>query len=254
MTLIRIPTPLRPYTEGLREIDVDGKTVGIIIQEVASKYPSIQPHLFDNEGNLRAYVNIFLNEHDIRNLSGHDTQVEENDKLMIVPSIAGGSGESETLPFVDHAALRTNQASIITLLLVAFVVDSPLISSVVASIMLLGTLIKKPGFLPIYRALRWIGVVKPDRLRDYSEPHQFAQGFGSLVVFLAMGAFFTDLPVLGWTLVGLVIFLAGLNLFLGFCVGCAVYYWFNRLGLPFFQRVAPLDRTPGSRPPREKAI
>ena len=53
MTLIRIPTPLRPYTEGLREIDVDGKTVGIIIQEVASKYPSIQPHLFDNEGNLR---------------------------------------------------------------------------------------------------------------------------------------------------------------------------------------------------------
>lgn len=252
MTLIRIPTPLRPYTEGLREIEVYGKTVGIILQEVASKYPSIQPHLFDGEGKLRAYVNIFLNEQDIRNLSGHDTHVEENDKLMIVPSIAGGSGESETLPFVDHAALRTNQASIITFLLIAFVADLPLISSIVALIMLLGTLIKKPGFLPIYRALSGIGVVKPDRLRDYSEPHQFAQGFGSVVLFLATGAFFIDVPILGWTLAGIVILLAGLNLFLGFCVGCAVYYWFNRLGLPFFQRVAPVDRIPGSRPAREK--
>lgn len=254
MTLIRIPTPLRPYTEGLREIDVGGKTVGIILQEVASKYPSIQPHLFDDEGILRAYVNVFINDEDIRNLSGHETPVGENDKLMIVPSIAGGSGESETLPFVDHAALRTNQASIITLLLIAFVADLALVSSIVASVMLLGTLIKKPGFLPIYRALRWIGVVKSDRLRDHSEPHQFAQGFGSVVLFLATGAFFIDLPILGWTLVGIVIFLAGLNLFLGFCVGCAVYYWFNRLGLPFFQRVAPLDRTPGSRPAREETI
>jgi len=254
MTLIRIPTPLRPYTEGLREIEVDGQTVGAILQEVISKYPSIQPHLFDDEGNLRAYVNIFLNEEDIRNLSGHESPVEENDKLMIVPSIAGGSDESETLPFVDHAALRTNQISIITFLLIAFVTDLPVISSIVASVMLLGTLTKKPGFLPIYRALKWIGVVKPDRLRDYSEPHQFAQGFGSLVVFLATGAFFIDLPILGWALVGVVIFLAALNLLLGFCIGCAVYYWFNRLGLPFFQRAAPLDRTPGSRPAREKAI
>lgn len=254
MTHIRIPTPLRPYTAGLREIEVDGKTVRDILQEVTSKYPSIQPHLYDDEGNLRAYVNIFINEEDIRNLSGHETPVEENDKLMIIPSIAGGSDESEILPFVDHAALRANQVSIIAFLLIAFVADLPLISSIIASIMLLGTLTRKPGFLPIYRALRWIGIVKPDRLRDYSEPHQFAQGFGAVVLFLAAGTFFFELPIVGWTLVGVVIFLAGLNLLLGFCVGCAVYYWFNRLGLPFFQRAAPIDRTPGSRPAREKAI
>ncbi len=62
MTVIRIPTPLRPYTEGLKEVEVEGKTVGTVIHAVADQYPGIQPHIFDDEGNLRAYVNIFLNE------------------------------------------------------------------------------------------------------------------------------------------------------------------------------------------------
>ena len=90
MTVVRIPTPLRPYTEGLKEIFVEGETVGGLIREVASRYPSIQPHLFDEAGTLRAYVNLFLNDEDVRNLNGDETIVVDGDRLMIVPSIAGG--------------------------------------------------------------------------------------------------------------------------------------------------------------------
>lgn len=91
MTLIRIPSPLRPYTDGQKEIEVEGKTVGSLIQGVATQYPRIQPHLFDEDGALRAYVNIFLNNEDVRHLGGYETPVADNDKLMIVPSIAGGA-------------------------------------------------------------------------------------------------------------------------------------------------------------------
>lgn len=252
MTVIRIPTPLRPYTNGLKEVEVEGKTVGIVIHAIADQYPGIQPHIFDEHGKLRAYVNIFLNEDDVRLLKGDDTEVQENDKLMIVPSIAGGSNNSEPLSFVDHAALRTNQASIISLLIIAFIADLPSLALLVAIIMLLGTLIKKPGFLPVHFVLKEVNLVRPDLMRDNAEPHRFANGFGSIVLLSGFIAFTVNLPVIGWVLVWIVIILASVNLFLGFCVGCAVYYWLNRLGVPFFQKEAPPGRIPGFRPQKEK--
>ena len=252
MTVIRIPTPLRPYTEGLKEVEVEGKTVGTVIHAVADQYPGIQPHIFDDEGNLRAYVNIFLNEEDVRHLEGHDTLVAKDDKLMIVPSIAGGSDDPESLSLVDHSALRVNQASIISLLIFAFIADLPSLSLLVAIIMIVGHLMKTPGSLPVYLVLKGVNLVKPDIMRDHPEPHRFANGFGSVVLLIGFIAFPFNLPIIGWVLVWVVIILAGVNLFLGFCVGCAVYYWLNRFGVPFFQKEAPIGRIPGLRPQKEK--
>lgn len=252
MTVIRIPTPLRPYTEGLKEVEVEGKTVGTVIHAVADQYPGIQPHIFDDEGNLRAYVNIFLNEENVRHLKGHDTPVAENDKLMIVPSIAGGSNDPESISLVDHAALRANQASIIILLIIAFIADLPSISLLVAIIMLIGTLLKRPGFLPVYLVLKGVNLIQPDIRRDHPEPHRFANGFGSIVLLIGFITFTINLPIIGWVLAWVVIILAGVNLFLGFCVGCAVYYWLNRFGVPFFHKEAPAGRIPGLRPQKEK--
>jgi adenylyltransferase/sulfurtransferase len=90
MTLIIIPTPLRPYTEGLKEVTVTGATVGDVIKDLVTQYPGLKQHLFNDEGNLRPYVNIFINQEDVRTLEGEETPVAEGDRLMIVPSIAGG--------------------------------------------------------------------------------------------------------------------------------------------------------------------
>jgi hypothetical protein len=81
--------------------------------------------------------------------------------------------------------------------------------------------------------------VKPDVITDNPEPHRFAQGFGGVVVALALAALLAELSVLGWVLTAVVVILAALNLFLGFCAGCFVYYQLNRLGIPGFTR-APL--------------
>ncbi|MCB2178671.1 DUF4395 domain-containing protein [bacterium] len=150
---------------------------------------------------------------------------------------------------VDHAALRTNQAFIIVLNLLAFVFDLPVLAGVVGLLMLLGTLTAKPGFGFVYKlALKPLGWVKPDVMQDNPEPHRFAQGFGSVVLLTGVAAFFLGASVLGWVLVWVVIALAALNLFGGFCVGCAMYYWLNRLHVPGFSKAAPVGVIPGMRP------
>lgn len=150
---------------------------------------------------------------------------------------------------VDHSALRTNQALIIALNLTAFIFDLSWLAGVVGLLMLLGTLWGAPAFGFIYR--RWLkplGWLAPDVIPDNPQPHRFAQGFGSVVllagtVFLSLGQ-----SLLGWVLVWLVIALAALNLFVGFCVGCAMYYWLNRLNIPGFNQPPPAGTIPGKRP------
>jgi hypothetical protein len=90
--------------------------------------------------------------------------------------------------------------------------------------------------------------MKPDVLDDNPEPHRFAQLMG--VVFMTAGsiALFLGATVLGWGLVWLVVALAALNAFGGFCVGCAVYYWLNRLHLPGFSKQPPDGTFPGMKP------
>ena len=90
MTQLRIPTPLRPYAGGQTEVEVQGQTVSQAMNDLVSRYPALRKHLFSDEGELRAFVNLFLNDEDIRHLQGVETPLKEGDRLMLIPSIAGG--------------------------------------------------------------------------------------------------------------------------------------------------------------------
>jgi molybdopterin converting factor small subunit len=89
---IVIPTPLRQYTGHKDSVEVGAATVGEALNGLASQYSDLRKHLYTEEGNLRSFVNIYLNDEDIRFLSKEQTPVRENDTISIVPSIAGGSG------------------------------------------------------------------------------------------------------------------------------------------------------------------
>jgi molybdopterin converting factor small subunit len=89
MATIRIPTPLRPYAGGTEYIEVTGQTVGEVLDDLTRRFPDLRPHLF-NDGKLRSFVNVFVGEEDVRYLDGLETPITENDRLLIVPSVAGG--------------------------------------------------------------------------------------------------------------------------------------------------------------------
>lgn len=145
---------------------------------------------------------------------------------------------TQSSPKVDQSALRVNQAFIIALLILAYITGLVGLVVFVAAVMLLGTLVPRLSlFKAVYQyVLGPNGLVKPDVITDNPEPHRFAQGFGGVVLLGAIGALFAGAATLGWVLVALVVFLAALNLFVGFCAGCFVYYQLNKLGVPGFSR------------------
>ena len=150
---------------------------------------------------------------------------------------------------VDHSSLKVNQAVIILALLAAFIFNAPWLTAAVAIVMLIGTAIGRPGFFLVYTGiLRPSGIVKPHILADNPEPHRFAQGFGGVVAAVSAALLFLGAPAAGWGLTWLVVVLAALNLFAGFCAGCAVYYWLNRLQMPGFLKTPPAGTFPGMRP------
>jgi hypothetical protein len=154
---------------------------------------------------------------------------------------------------VDHSALRTNQAMIIGLSLLGYIFDMPVLAGFVGIVMAVGTLVKRPGFGAVYsKLLRPLGLVRPDILEDNPEPHRFAQGFGSVVILTGTITLMLGSDLLGWLLVWFVIALAALNLFAGFCVGCAMYYWLNRMSVPGFDKSPPPGTLPGMRPKTEE--
>lgn len=89
MATIRIPTPLRPYTGNSAQVAVTGKTVAAALGDLTQQHPDLRQHLFEGD-ELRSFVNIYLNQEDVRYLDGAETEINENDTLMIIPSIAGG--------------------------------------------------------------------------------------------------------------------------------------------------------------------
>lgn len=91
MIKVRIPTPLRPMTGGKGEVEVKGGSVGEMIEHLNSSHPGIKDRLCDEKGDLRRFINIYVNEEDIRFLTGKDTPLKEGDEVSIVPAIAGGS-------------------------------------------------------------------------------------------------------------------------------------------------------------------
>jgi hypothetical protein len=139
--------------------------------------------------------------------------------------------------YVDHSAIRTNQVLIISWLVIAFVLEAKWLVAFVAAVMLVGTVFPK---VALFKAVYWtilkpLNIARPDVRRDNPEPHLFAQGVGGTVLLIAALAFAANVAALGWALAWLVVALAALNLFAGICVGCLMYYWFNRLGVPGFK-------------------
>ena len=87
---ILVPTPLRQYAGKQAAVDVPATTVGEALNGLTSAYPDLRRHLYNDEGKLRAFVNVYLNDEDIRYLQNDSTAVKDWDTLSIVPSIAGG--------------------------------------------------------------------------------------------------------------------------------------------------------------------
>ena len=91
MAQVMIPTPLRAYTHGQKAVTVSGATVDDVLSSLTATYPDLKRHLFNDQGNLRNFVNVYLGVEDVRYLRQGATVIHENDTLSIVPSIAGGS-------------------------------------------------------------------------------------------------------------------------------------------------------------------
>lgn len=88
--IVRIPTPLRRLTQNLAEVETDGTDIETIIENLDSNYPGMKERICDDEGNIRRFVNIYLNDEDIRFLDGKATSVEDGAEISIIPAIAGG--------------------------------------------------------------------------------------------------------------------------------------------------------------------
>ena len=113
---IHIPTPLRRFTSDQGEVQVDGGTVAEAMADLTRRFPALQRHLYTDDGALRSFVNLFLNDEDVRHLDREGTPVASGDTLSIIPSIAGGAGgavsvletarEVEELPDLSPAEIR----------------------------------------------------------------------------------------------------------------------------------------------------
>jgi molybdopterin converting factor small subunit len=91
MPVLRIPTPMRTYVNGLAEVQVSGMTAGAAFEDLLAQYPALRPHLTNTRGELRSFVNLFLGKDNIKDLPlGWNTPLAETDKLLLIPSAAGG--------------------------------------------------------------------------------------------------------------------------------------------------------------------
>jgi len=90
MPIMKIPSPLRPYTEGQNSITAPGEKVSEVLDFTLEQYPLLKKHLLSDDQQLRPFVNVFLGDENIKELQGIETPLKEDDTLMIIPSIAGG--------------------------------------------------------------------------------------------------------------------------------------------------------------------
>ena len=90
MATVKIPPVLRPSTGGARQVDADGTDVGAVLRSLADQHPSTQGQLFGDDGELNRYVNVYLNDEDVRVMDGLATPVGDGDTLVILPAMAGG--------------------------------------------------------------------------------------------------------------------------------------------------------------------
>src|ERR1700682_5482371 len=91
MAKVLIPTPLRQYVDKKDTVELSGSTVGEVLDSLTSQYSDLRRHLFNDQGKLRSFVNVYVNDEDIRYLQKDATALKDGDTVSIVPSIAGGS-------------------------------------------------------------------------------------------------------------------------------------------------------------------
>src|SRR6266699_3664131 len=103
MAKILIPTPLRPYTDKQDAVDAAGATVGELLADLTRKHSGLKTHLYNEQGKLRSFVNVYVNDEDIRYLQKEQTPVSAGDTISIIPSVAGGV-EKGPYPFSAGAA------------------------------------------------------------------------------------------------------------------------------------------------------
>jgi sulfur-carrier protein len=90
MSTVKIPPVLRAHTGGEREVDAGGENVGEVLRSLAARHPDTESQLFGGDGELNRYVNVYLNDEDVRVLAGLETPVGEGDTVVILPAMAGG--------------------------------------------------------------------------------------------------------------------------------------------------------------------
>lgn len=103
---ILIPTPLRPFAGKQEFVEVEGRTVGDALQRLVGQYSDLKRHLYNEDGRLRSFVNIYVNDEDIRHLDREQTQLSAGDTISIVPSVAGGSGAAVDAPELSREEVQ----------------------------------------------------------------------------------------------------------------------------------------------------
>jgi molybdopterin converting factor small subunit len=106
MSKIHIPTPLRQYVGKQASVEVNGATVGEAMNALVAQHPELKKHLYTEEGKLRAFVNLYLNDEDIRYLQKEATALNDSDSISIVPSIAGGAESALNTATTEHCWRR----------------------------------------------------------------------------------------------------------------------------------------------------
>jgi adenylyltransferase/sulfurtransferase len=114
MAKILIPTPLRPYTDKLDAVDAAGATVGELLADLTAKHSGLKAHLYNEQGKLRSFVNVYVNDEDIRYLQKEQTPVAAGDTVSIIPSVAGGAPatteqEARTVPDRELPTLTNDE-------------------------------------------------------------------------------------------------------------------------------------------------
>src|SRR3954453_17453992 len=115
-TKILIPTPLRPYTDKKDAVEAEGKTVGELLADLTTRHAGLKAHLYNDQGKLRSFVNVYVNDEDIRYLQKEQTPVNAGDTISIIPSVAGGveavapptphAGASRALPDLTNEEIK----------------------------------------------------------------------------------------------------------------------------------------------------
>src|SRR6476660_1720638 len=108
-TKILIPTPLRPYTDKQDAVEASGATIGELLADLTAKYSGLKAHLYNDQGKLRSFVNIYINDEDIRYLQKEQTPVKDGDTISIIPSVAGGAPTATEVPARSLPELTTEE-------------------------------------------------------------------------------------------------------------------------------------------------